>query len=369
VCRQMGVSSIRCEFLPPGQTMQSRSRITREEQTPQVEAPTGLPGEPRNIQFADEDAGGRAPEYGRPIADAENQAPLFAEEPVAGSPVRRVPSSEETPLFADEDDFTRDKGWRRSSTQAASALILGAVLFLIALGAFPRNAPLLRGPDPDQVVPQDTSVRRPRADVPLRPMPPPSAPEDEAIPVTAQSDVSADVSPSIEPVPSPAGAPPTSPREDPPALPALQGIPAIAGTAFHIAPPPYPPELRSDPAGAELTTEVTSAPADEAAGVREVLARYVDAYAALDAGAVAVVWPTVDQPALGRAFEALLAQNIRFNRCSVTVSGATALAMCAGTVVWTPRVGSRRSREDERTWTFSLTQRDASWAIVSTEVR
>jgi hypothetical protein len=350
--------------------MQSPSRITREEQTPQVEAPTDLHCEPRGILFADEDAWGRAPDYGSPTADAEDQAPLFAEEPVAGSsPARRVPSSEETPLFADEDDFIRNKGWRRPSRNAASALILGAVLFMIALGAFPRNAPRLPGADPDQVVPQDTSVRRPRADVPPRPMPPPSAPEDEEIPVTAQSDVSADGSPSIEPVPSPAGDPPTSPREDPPAIPALEGIPAIAGTSIHIALPPYLRELRSDPGGAETTTEVTSAPADETAGVREVLARYVDAYAALDAGAVAVVWPTVDQPALGRAFEALQAQNIRFNRCSVTVSGATARAMCAGTVVWTPRIGGRRSREDERTWTFSLTQRDASWAIVNAEVR
>jgi hypothetical protein len=110
-------------------------------------------------------------------------------------------------------------------------------------------------------------------------------------------------------------------------------------------------------------------PANETAGVRDVLARYVAAYAALDAGGVAAVWPTVDQSALGRAFEALHSQSISFSRCSVTMSGATARAICAGTVVWTPRIGITRSREDERTWTFSLTQRDDSWAIVSAEVR
>jgi hypothetical protein len=340
----------------------------REEQAPQVEAPTRLPREPRRNVFAGEGALGRAPASGRPT-DAEGESPLFAEEPVAGSsPARRVPSAEEPPLFADEDDLVWNKRWWWSSRHAAPALLLGAVLLMIALGAFPRNAPRLRPPNPD-MAPADTSTPLSQPNVPARLTPLSPAAEDQPIPVTPPRDVPADVKPSIERVASPAGDPPTSPREDPPALRALEGLPAIAGTTIPIAPPPYSGELRSDPGGAEPTTEATPAPVDETAGVREVLARYVAAYAALDAGGVAAVWPTVDQPALGRAFESLQSQSISFSRCSVTVSGATARAMCAGTVVWSPRIGGTRSREDERTWTFSLTQRDDSWAIVSAEVR
>jgi hypothetical protein len=342
--------------------------------------------------FAGEDAVRRAPRDGKPT-DAEGDAPLFAEEPVAGSgPARRVPSTEESPLFADEADLSWSKRWWWSSRSAAPMLLLGAVLFIITLGVFLRNAPLLRPPNPD-VPPADTSIPLSQPNVPARPAPRSPAAEDEPIPVTAQRDVPADVSPSTGPVPSPAGdpltspreTPPTSPREDPPTsprevppaspredplgLPALAGIPAIAGTTIPIAPPPYSREPTTAPRGAEPTTETAAAPADETAAVREVLGKYVDAYAALDAWGVAAVWPTVDEPALEKAFWALQSQSISFSRCTVTVSGATARALCAGTVVWTPKVGGARSREDERTWTFSLTQRGDSWAIVSVEVR
>jgi hypothetical protein len=155
-----------------------------------------------------------------------------------------------------------------------------------------------------------------------------------------------------------------------PALPPPGPITGLGGTTIRMAEPPR--SLPAPPAAASAMLVEPSASSelvDKTAGVREVLARYVEAYASLDARAVAAVWPTVNQAALGRAFEALEAQHITFNRCSVTVSGVTARAMCAGTAAWTPKIGGRRPREDERTWTFALTHRNDSWAIVRAEMR
>jgi hypothetical protein len=110
-------------------------------------------------------------------------------------------------------------------------------------------------------------------------------------------------------------------------------------------------------------------PVDERANVLATLRRYESAYSALDARAVRTVWPTVNQGALSRAFESLASQNIRLGNCAVTVRAPTARAVCAGTATWVPRIGGGKQREDRRTWTFSLAQRDQSWSIVSAEMR
>jgi hypothetical protein len=99
------------------------------------------------------------------------------------------------------------------------------------------------------------------------------------------------------------------------------------------------------------------------------LRRYEAAYTALDARAVRTVWPSVNQGALSRAFDSLASQTIRLGNCNVTVRAPTARAVCAGTATWVPRIGGGREHQDRRTWTFSLAQRDQSWAIVTAEMR
>jgi hypothetical protein len=131
-----------------------------------------------------------------------------------------------------------------------------------------------------------------------------------------------------------------------------------------VAPPaPPPPAVDARPRG--------PAPEgiDERAAVLATLRRYEAAYSALDARAVRTVWPSVNQGALSRAFESLAAQNIRLGNCTVTVRAPTARAICAGSATWVPRIGGGKPREDRRTWTFSLAQRDQSWSIVSAEMR
>jgi len=103
--------------------------------------------------------------------------------------------------------------------------------------------------------------------------------------------------------------------------------------------------------------------------VRAALTKYANAYTDLDAAAVTAVWPSVDQAGLRRAFSALDAQQVTFDRCDVQVTGAAGRATCAGTTMWRPKIGGGSAREQNRTWSFVLKNAGGSWQIVKAEVR
>lgn len=88
-------------------------------------------------------------------------------------------------------------------------------------------------------------------------------------------------------------------------------------------------------------------------------------YSELDASAVVRIWPTVDDRALGRAFEQLEKQSIEFTNCRITLYGASAVASCAGTALYIPRAGNKRPRVDSRAWTFALNKSNGWWWIES----
>ena len=171
------------------------------------------------------------------------------------------------------------------------------------------------------------------------------------------------------PTKSAAVSPPTPPR--PAVIPKMQPAPRTIDTlgtlpVSLVTPPAPAPTL---PAVDVRAKGPIADPVDERASVLATLRRYEAAYSALDARAVRTVWPTVNQGALSRAFESLASQNIRLGNCAVAVRAPTARAVCAGTATWVPRIGGGKQREDRRTWTFSLAQRDQSWSIVSAEMR
>ena len=144
------------------------------------------------------------------------------------------------------------------------------------------------------------------------------------------------------------------------ALPALiAGQPAIVPSA----PPPQPVPDRTvlNPSGA-------THPPDASVAVRAALSRYADAYGDLDAAAVSAVWPSVDRAALTRAFDALDAQQVTFDRCDIQVDGATGRATCVGTAMWLPKVGGK-GREQNRTWKFVLKNAAGTWQIVTADAR
>lgn len=366
--------------------MQTRSRRVSKNE-PRFETGARAPDESVHSVFSDEHGDGNLFRLRLETSAAAEEGPLFAEEPVSSDGVARRNPDPEPELFADEDAILRSSGTGPPLRLARSALALGTVMLVIGLLAISRRSPPAVAPPAPAAAPAAPAVA-PRTNVAIPPVAS-AGPSQEAVTPpapTASSSVAANhvaslteqpVAPeslppsTAEPIAAAAEVPATSqPPVSLPALPARGPITGLGDTAIGMAAPPR--SLPALPAPASALTAEPSVPSgslDETAGVREVLARYVYAYAALDARAVAAVWPTVNQAALGRAFAALETQNISFSKCEVTVSGGTARAVCAGTAAWTPKVGGRRSREDERTWTFALTHRDDSWAIVSAEMR
>jgi hypothetical protein len=104
-------------------------------------------------------------------------------------------------------------------------------------------------------------------------------------------------------------------------------------------------------------------------GVQTALTQYRNAFSALDAAAVARVWPTVNQRNLSRAFDRLDEQEVAFDGCEISVNAARAEATCRGMTRYVPRVGSRAMREDRREWKFSLVKARDEWQIGAVEVR
>jgi hypothetical protein len=151
-----------------------------------------------------------------------------------------------------------------------------------------------------------------------------------------------------------------APREPAVEKPVPPAVPAgDAPVATSTATRPSVPEKAASPVE----------PVNEAAAVRAALTKYANAYTDLDAAAVRAVWPSVDQAGLRRAFSALDAQQVTFDRCDVQVTGAAGRATCAGTTMWRPKIGGGSAREQNRTWNFVLKNAGGSWQIVKAEVR
>lgn len=131
------------------------------------------------------------------------------------------------------------------------------------------------------------------------------------------------------------------------------------------------PALNTSPAPVNLdaTNSSASSVRDERVAIRAALSRYEAAYNRLDVDAVRVIWPSLDQRALARAFDNLNAQRVSLQACNVDVSGSTARANCSGNASWTPKVGGGE-RSASRKWTFDLSESgDGAWRIVHVQAR
>jgi hypothetical protein len=115
---------------------------------------------------------------------------------------------------------------------------------------------------------------------------------------------------------------------------------------------------------ATTAAHVDPAPGDEDR-IRAALTRWRTAYSELDAPAAREIWPSVDATALARAFQALKSQDLRFDRCDLTVTGVTAQAACRGRAVYVPRVGNQSPKATPREWRFELKKLDERWTIAS----
>jgi len=161
---------------------------------------------------------------------------------------------------------------------------------------------------------------------------------------TAAPTLTARAEPAAAPVPTPATLPP----------PASVSASASPSEPLAAAAAPVRP----------VAAVLTSASADEA-DIRSTLTRFRTAYSQLDASAARDVWPSVDRRALERAFQSLKSQELRFDRCSLTVTGARAQAACTGRAIYVPRIGDQSPRFSSREWTFELQKAAERWTIAS----
>ena len=184
--------------------------------------------------------------------------------------------------------------------------------------------------------------------------------------------------PIVTDTPPPPSSTPVVPTSAPPVLApsAVTVAPSVA-----TAPPPadavaVPPPSTVTPAPADnvavapasaVTAAANSAAAQSA--ITAVLRRYAAAFNALDVQQVRAIWPQVNQDALKRAFSALSEQKFDLGNCDIWITGANAVASCAGRAAYTPKVGNRTRRSEAREWTFYLDQNDLWWSIASVQTR
>lgn len=150
--------------------------------------------------------------------------------------------------------------------------------------------------------------------------------------------------------------------------PAAGVSPVVAGASATASSPAEPSRSTStnvsvqaaaEPSGRELETRA----------IEDVLERYRNAFNRLDAGAASMVWPTVDEKTLARAFERLRYQNVFFSSCQIVLGAMFAEATCIGSARYEPKVGSRATRPEARRWRFGLRKSGGAWLIDRVDMR
>jgi hypothetical protein len=141
---------------------------------------------------------------------------------------------------------------------------------------------------------------------------------------------------------------------DPPAP-----LPATAAPTLAVQPSYLPRPDGPDPTVVRPKPQV-----DDQLLVNQALQRYRVAYDELDAQSAQAVWPSVNQAALARAFEALESQTLSFETCDIQLqTGGTATATCRGSARYVPKIGNRDTHTESRVWSFNLRKEGTAWTI------
>jgi hypothetical protein len=140
--------------------------------------------------------------------------------------------------------------------------------------------------------------------------------------------------------------------------------------ALSVVPlPPAPPSVaRSADVRAPAVAVVRETPSEQDQ-VQAVLARYQSAYHRLDAAAAKELWPSLDQPALERAFRNLHSQELQFHECRLSVASTSAIATCTGAARYVTRIGNSSWKADAHEWIFNLKKDSDAWLIESVRMR
>ena len=288
----------------------------------------------------------------------------------------------------------------RPSTRAVSItigyVVLLAALLVIRLGRqhlVPASPPADR---PSAAVtppsPAPPIEGRAKVDAPTVEAPKVEAPNAEAPkPVAAPKPLAVSKPLASKPVESPRQAEAlekTEPAAEVTAKPAptsgdARATPDVARTDTAMLPPPTLPEALAEPgrigeamgpvAALPRTGAMTEmreiTPRDriyqrESSALAQVLGHYEQAYDRLDATRAAVIWPSVNERALSRAFARLQTQDLDFGNCTFAVSTSDAAARCAGVLRYARRIGDTALKTEQHVWTIEFARAGETWQIV-----
>jgi hypothetical protein len=172
----------------------------------------------------------------------------------------------------------------------------------------------------------------------------------------------------VTPAPASTSDSPKAMRE----VPASEPLPLLPPTIEPGLPQPEtPPTAEQRPAapvGASISAETPGVPSDRSS-IQDVLNRYQHAFNSLDASAAKALWPSVDERALGRAFDQLSRQAVVFDACKTAVTGRLAVSACQGHASYVPKIGNKMERTEAGRWTFKLRKGDSGWLIDGVESR
>jgi hypothetical protein len=110
---------------------------------------------------------------------------------------------------------------------------------------------------------------------------------------------------------------------------------------------------------------VPSEPADrnDRMAIQRALNTYRDAFSILDPAMAKAVWPSADERALQQTFALLYDQSLEFDACRISVSAATASAICEGSVSYIRNQRPRRRQSEQKQWRFTLDHDGKRWTI------
>ena len=136
----------------------------------------------------------------------------------------------------------------------------------------------------------------------------------------------------------------------------------VAPEAARLVVQPQPRRATPDPPRA--------APDPPRAAIDHALAGVSQAYRALDAAALSVVWPGADAAALSRQFSPLKYQALSFDACEVRAMGPDqAVASCAVSIAAAAKEGDPSLQQRRESWTIVLARKGDRYLITGVSTR
>ena len=179
----------------------------------------------------------------------------------------------------------------------------------------------------------------------------------------------------VAPAPNAPSAPaPTAARSAavPPAVAVSEAVVEpreVAPEAARPAGEPQPSQAAPDPP--RVTPKALRASSDPPrSAIEHTLAGVSQAYRALDAAALGVVWPGADAAALSRQFSSLKYQALSFDACEVRAMGPDqAVASCAVSIAAAAKEGDPSLQQRRESWTIVLARKGDRYLITGVSTR